>query len=165
MNHGFSRKIKEEVRRNGARVTRYFTWVGQSQSQAPISNISSHLVPRKLFRNCENWGTFFVAQWLRIYASTIGGPVSIPTRGIKILHATWYGQKTKKKLWKLRPREANNLEEGHRSRRPDFHPQCLYYHDGLRSWRFCQTPYVCTAKREVNESVRRVGGSVFIVNA
>ena len=121
VNHGFSRKIKEEVRRNGARVTRYFTWVGKSQSQARISNISSHLVPMKLFRNCENGGTFLVVQWLRIYASTIGGLVSIPTRGIKILHATWYGQKTKKKLWKLRPREANNLEEGHRW----LPPQCV----------------------------------------
>lgn len=85
--------------------------------------LSVYFNDRMTFPKKYPLGTFLVVQWLRIYAPTGGGLVSIPTRGIKILHATWYGQKTK--LWKLMPREANNLEEGHRSRPSDFQPQCV----------------------------------------
>lgn len=40
-----------------------------------------------------NWG-FLMVQWLRLWASNLG---SILGQGIKIPHATWYGQKRKRK--------------------------------------------------------------------
>ena len=36
-------------------------------------------------------------NWLRLWVSASGGEGSIPGRGSKILHATWHGQKIKKK--------------------------------------------------------------------
>ena len=40
-------------------------------------------------------GTSLVVQWLRLYASTVGGTGLTPGRGIKIPHAAWCGQKKK----------------------------------------------------------------------
>ena len=42
-------------------------------------------------------GTSLVVQWLRLCSSTSGGLGSIPGQGTKIWHATWRGQKKKKK--------------------------------------------------------------------
>ena len=42
-------------------------------------------------------GDFPVVQWLRLCASNAGGAGSIPGQGTKIPHASWHGQKLKKK--------------------------------------------------------------------
>ena len=39
-----------------------------------------------------------VVQWLRLHVPNAGGKGSIPSRGTKTLHATWYGQKKKKRV-------------------------------------------------------------------
>ena len=41
--------------------------------------------------------TYLVVQWLRLCSSTSGGLGSIPGQGTKISHATWPGQKKKKR--------------------------------------------------------------------
>ena len=41
--------------------------------------------------------TYLVVQWLRLCSSTSGGLGSIPGQGTKISHATWHGQKKKKR--------------------------------------------------------------------
>ena len=43
-------------------------------------------------------GTSLVVQCLRLCASTAGGMALIPGRGTKMPHATWHGQKKKKKF-------------------------------------------------------------------
>ena len=40
-------------------------------------------------------GTSLAAQWLRLHTSNAGGTSLIPVLGIKILYATWHGQKRK----------------------------------------------------------------------
>ena len=42
-------------------------------------------------------GTSLAVQWLGLRASTARDTGSIPSRGTKIPHATWHGQKKKKK--------------------------------------------------------------------
>ena len=42
--------------------------------------------------------TSLAVQWLGLHTSTEGDTGSIPGRGTKIPHATWCGQKTKKKF-------------------------------------------------------------------
>ena len=38
------------------------------------------------------FGTPLAVEWLRLYASTVGGAGSIPGQGTKISHATRHGQ-------------------------------------------------------------------------
>ena len=47
----------------------------------------------KKYKERPNLGNFLVVQWLRLHASTAGGPDSIPGQGTKIPQATWHGQK------------------------------------------------------------------------
>ena len=49
-----------------------------------------------IFKKYICLGTSLVVQWLRIHASTAGGPGSIHGRGTKILHAMQYSKKKKK---------------------------------------------------------------------
>ena len=44
-------------------------------------------------------GTSLAVQWLRLCPSTAGGPGSISGGGTKIPHASWHGQKKKKKRY------------------------------------------------------------------
>ena len=39
-----------------------------------------------------------MVQWLQLRASSAGGSGSIPGRGTKIPHASWFGKKKKKKM-------------------------------------------------------------------
>ena len=50
-------------------------------------------------------GTSLVVQWLGLCASTTGGTGLIPGWGTRILHATWRGQKKKKKI------ETRNVDQ------------------------------------------------------
>ena len=43
------------------------------------------------------WGTFLVAQWVRLCAPNAGGVDSIPGRWTKIPHAVWCSQNKRKK--------------------------------------------------------------------
>ena len=60
--------------------------------------ITSHLL-RWLLKNkqTKDYGTSLAVQWLRLCTSNAGGAGLIPGWGTKIPHATWYGQKLKKK--------------------------------------------------------------------
>ena len=50
----------------------------------------------RLYKNVGHVGSSLAVQWLRLHASTARGTGSIPSWGIKILHAAWRGQKKKK---------------------------------------------------------------------
>ena len=52
----------------------------------------------------DRTGTSLAVQWLRLRASTARGMGSIPGQGTKIPHATWHGQKIKKKKKRRRDR-------------------------------------------------------------
>ena len=54
-------------------------------------------------------GTSLLVQWLRLCASSVGGPGSTPGQGTKISHAAQHRQKIKKKKKSMDP-GANFLD-------------------------------------------------------
>ena len=57
--------------------------------------------PDSPLKNNKKFGNSLAVQWLGLYASTAGGPGSIPGQGTKIPRAMWNAKKMKTKILKL----------------------------------------------------------------
>ena len=69
----------------------YFDLMVVSRSHL-VSHIGSLESPDVLFKETVV-GTSLAVQWLRLWASTVGGTGSTPGQGTKIPFATWCSQK------------------------------------------------------------------------